>query len=172
MTLQVTFQVPGSKRTAEGQLALDRMAEALVQLNVDYLRAHPDTPKLADSGVRYDLGADVQGPWLTIPMVLAAGRGDCEDLAAWRVAELRVQGVDAHMCALHWNTAWESGAGKWGIHWKVCRPDRSAEDPSEGLATWAPAVGGRPSDLVWLAAAFFGTLIAVPVAYAVGARNR
>lgn len=172
MAMNVTFRLPGSTSDVDGQLALDQMAEALVQANVAYLQTHPDTPALYDSGVRYDLGADVQGPWQTVPAIIAHGRGDCEDLAGWRAAEYRVRGVQARMCTQYWNQSWQSGAGRWGVHWKVCLPDGTVEDPSAKLATWAPPVGGRPSDAVWLCAAFFGTLIAAPLVYDLGVRGR
>ena len=172
VTLLVTFKVPGTQHDAAGQLALDQLAETLVQLNVDYLRTHPNTPTLAQSGVYYDLGADVQQPWLTIPEILAAGRGDCEDLAGWRAAERRIEGIEAKMCPQGWLRTWQSGAGRWGIHWKVCLPDGTVEDPSAELARWAQPVGKEPGDKIWLTAAVLGTLVAAPLAWMLGRNMR
>lgn len=78
---------------------------ALVESNMLYLRNHPDTPDLYTFGragtVRYQrelpfydehLSKQVQPEeWQIIPEIIATGEGDCEDLASWRVAELRVK---------------------------------------------------------------------------------
>lgn len=70
------------------------LAEALIQCNLIYLRRHPDTPSLYDSGVRYvsETGSE---DWKDIHYCIKDGFGDCEDLACWRVAELRRQGIKA-----------------------------------------------------------------------------
>ena len=47
-----------------------------------------DYPPLYESGVRYRQEPRGVDRWLTIPLVLAAGVGDCEDLAGWRTSEL------------------------------------------------------------------------------------
>lgn len=64
---------------------------ALTKHDVDWLRAHPSTPSVYASGVRYEeepLGAD---DWADIPTCLKLMVADCEDLACWRAAELRVR---------------------------------------------------------------------------------
>jgi hypothetical protein len=63
--------------------------EGMVRANQDYLRAYPETPLLYRSGIRYQREPDGQEEWCDIPNIIAAGWGDCEDLAAWLVAELR-----------------------------------------------------------------------------------
>lgn len=68
--------------------------EALVYLNEVVLKKRKSTPLLASSGVRYDPDP-MKENWSTIDDVLARGRGDVEDLAAWRAAELRAQGEKA-----------------------------------------------------------------------------
>jgi hypothetical protein len=134
--------VPGDNSSAEGQLAMDTLAESLVQINEQWLRTHPETPNLYDSGVYYDLRADVQRPWQSIPRLYRMGRGDCEDIAAARTAELRVRhGIDARMCNQHWDHAWDASVeGGWGTHWLVCLPDGTVEDPSSKLSRGTPKV--------------------------------
>lgn len=68
--------------------------EALVYLNEVILKKRKSTPPLASSGVRYDPDP-MKENWSTIDDVIARGRGDVEDLAAWRAAELRAQGEKA-----------------------------------------------------------------------------
>lgn len=72
--------------------------EALVQQDVRYLRSHPRTPPLYEAGVVWRMeglnrctGRPAEH-FATIPEVMEQGWGDCEDLAAWRAAELRLAG--------------------------------------------------------------------------------
>ncbi len=71
--------------------ALEHMLEALTLLNVDYLRWFPETPNLYDSGVFYKREPRGEEKWTDIPVTLARGFGDCEDLACWLAAEYRVR---------------------------------------------------------------------------------
>jgi len=86
--------------------SMGHLLTALVAIDVDFLRAFPRTPLLYQSGVVYDRMQDEvdacgDDAWADIPHVLAATRGDCEDLACWRVAELRVRfGVAATVAVL------------------------------------------------------------------------
>jgi hypothetical protein len=61
-----------------------------------YLREHAGTPKLLASGVRYLREVDTEN-YQNIPRTLELKTGDCEDLAAWRIAELQEAGEDAHL---------------------------------------------------------------------------
>ncbi len=78
--------------------------EALTVQDARYLRSHPRTPAIYKSGVRWKMegvnpctGRPAEH-FATVPEVLAQGWGDCEDLAAWRAAELRLKGC-AHAFA-------------------------------------------------------------------------
>ncbi len=80
--------------TFDGPLHPDVMAglisnwvNALVYTNLAYLRMYPDTVPLYRSGVVYREEKLGQEDFFDIPTVLAQGYADCEDLAAWRVAE-------------------------------------------------------------------------------------
>ncbi len=79
-----------TERTRAAVLLL--LLEALVAHNIAYLRDHPDTPPLFRSGVRYRLDDPAGERWKDIAEVRATGDGDCKDLAAWRLAELRAWG--------------------------------------------------------------------------------
>jgi hypothetical protein len=68
----------------------------LTLANQRYLRAFPNTPPLYRSGVVYKRDPAGQEPWRTIPEILERGAGDCEDVACWKAAELRLKGIRAH----------------------------------------------------------------------------
>ncbi len=98
---------------------------ALQLSNEEWLRAHPRAPGIYRSGVRYRREDDAE-EWLTIPEVLRRGVGDCEDLAAWRAAELRVRhGVNARAVAKRIRPGL--------IHIVVAMGDGTYEDPSHAL---------------------------------------
>lgn len=107
---------------------LGLLLEALTQANTIYLDQHPQTPPLYRSGVVYRREESGQEEWETIPLVLTCGYGDCEDLAAWRAAELRKQGVNA-ACSFYFRRR-----GPMSIYHIVVRhPDGRIEDPSSLL---------------------------------------
>ena len=81
------FRDPADR--ARSQQALLWMLEALCKVNEGHLADRP-YPPLYEAGVRYQREEGTE-QWLDIPSVLEAGWGDCEDLACWRVAELRRQ---------------------------------------------------------------------------------
>lgn len=66
--------------------------ENLTKLNQLWLWAHPETPKIYESGVVYQREKPRREMWQSIPFIIARGSGDCEDLACWRAAELRCEG--------------------------------------------------------------------------------
>jgi len=84
-------------------------------------------PPLYESGVRYRREPRGSERWQTPSQTLARGEGDCEDLAAWRAAELRVSGEDLAARAV----VVRSGPRTW--HAVVQRGDGSFEDPSAAL---------------------------------------
>ena len=108
------------------------MLEALVAVNVlELRRAGPGLPTLYNAGIRYK--REERDPrtgkrleeWLTAAEVYQRRSGDCEDLAALRVAELRLRGVKARIWLRH------VSAHLW--HVLVRLPDGSFEDPSARL---------------------------------------
>ena len=103
--------------------ALGAALAALQTIDEIWLRAHPGTPRLYESGVVYEAETATE-EWLPWPYLLAAGVGDCEDLAAARASELRVCGEDPGARAI----AYKSGPRMW--HAVVLRGDGTIEDPS------------------------------------------
>lgn len=109
--------------------ALRSLLAQLTIMDISYLRRHPETPALYESGVRYQREERGAEDWQTIPQVLRARSGDCEDLATWRAAELRVRhGIKAKAVAY--------GRRKPDhvlFHIVVRYPDGHYEDPSRRL---------------------------------------
>lgn len=106
-----------------------QLFEALVTANIAYLHEHPETPRLFESGIRYDEEAPGSEDWQDIPETLKRGKGDCEDLACWRIAELRVRD---HEHAMAYLKRAERG-DRVLYHVAVWRADGRLEDPSRVL---------------------------------------
>ena len=86
-------------------------------------------PPLYSAGVRYVREPGKREEWQDIQTTLARREGDCEDLAAWRTAELRAQGVQAHPLIQY-----RLGpAGQQLMHALVELPGGKIEDPSRRL---------------------------------------
>lgn len=110
--------------------ALQTLLVALMLIDMEYLKANPHAPLLYDSGVRYEEEPVGQEDWQDAPTTLRMGIGDCEDLACWRAAELRVRfGVDA------WPqfTYKVRSNGAYLYHITVRLPHGQSEDPSRRL---------------------------------------
>lgn len=99
--------------------------EALAKTNYVFLQMYPDTVPLYQSGVYYREEPFGQEDFFDIPTVLEQGFADCEDLAAWRVAE-------------YWSVGWPAQPivtwdmfknGDILFHVRVQSPD-GLEDPS------------------------------------------
>lgn len=119
---------------------LGPMLDALTAVNVAWLRAHPAAPSILSpsAGVRYTREPYGEEEWRTLPAVLSAGAGDCEDLAAARAAELIVAGVRARAVPIHVNRGSRiGGPDLW--HIVVRLPDGRTEDPSAALGMAGPA---------------------------------
>ena len=114
----------------------------LMLQNLAWLRTYPNTPNLYDSGVTYkperrrvQMGKTLEygEEWQTIPWVIYRGYGDCEDLGAWRAAELRAKyGVKANPFI----KARRMPSGFWRAHVVVRWPDGRIEDPSAKLGMY------------------------------------
>ena len=115
--------------------AFDRLPEPaaleLVDLWLVALSLHDEAwiqsqgaPALYASGVRYREEPD--DTWSDVPACLLARLGDCEDLAAWRAAELRIAGTDA------WPFA-RLEPGRPVLYHALVRTPSGVEDPSRLL---------------------------------------
>lgn len=95
--LRIGFDVWRDGSAATLRLQLAALLSSLVALDEIALRANPRLPRLYDSGVRYRAEAPGAERWRDIPTILAQTPlvADCEDLSAWRVAELRREGIKA-----------------------------------------------------------------------------
>jgi hypothetical protein len=87
-------------------------------------RAGRPLPPMYAAGVRYDR-RDAHERWQLPSETFARKRGDCEDLASWRAAELRLRGENA--------TVGVRRTGPRVLHAVVIRGDGSVEDPSRRL---------------------------------------
>lgn len=103
-------------------------------------------PPLYAAGVIYREEAPGHEDWLDAPAVLKQGYADCEDLAAYRTAELRVAGftdvepvikyqwIPREMMIRQGYPAHKlPGRGVWLVHCCVRWPDGRIEDPSKIL---------------------------------------
>jgi transglutaminase-like putative cysteine protease len=120
MAIRIGFQVvPDAQR-------LRIMVDALVRLNLYEMRKAKFKP-LYESGVRYRRERRRVGQperWQTIRETYRLKEGDCEDLAAIRVAELRRQGIRAVPWFRRHRNLW---------HVLVRYPNGDFEDPSRIL---------------------------------------
>ena len=117
-TLHVQMEVPLFGPAIEAAL------EGLVALNVERM-ARRRYPPLYATKIRYRREPRGQEDWQSADRVLAAGSGDCEDLAGYRAAELRIGGELAYAGVV------PIADGKY--HAVVYRGDGSIEDPSRVL---------------------------------------
>lgn len=106
------------------------LLEALIKCNLIYLASNPKTPLLYSSGVRYQREPRSREEWQDIPTALKLTRADCEDLASWRVAELRHRGINAR-AHLKWFHSRKVNLTLYHVQVKL--PDGTIEDPSAKL---------------------------------------
>lgn len=122
-----------------GPAGLAHVLEHLVELDAATLAHNPSIPPLYATGVRYEResrlarsgrdvagidprSGDVEERFNHLARVLEIGAGDCDDLACWRAAELRVRhGIMARAIPV---------AVSSGYHVVVQYPDGTIEDPS------------------------------------------
>lgn len=118
--------------------SIHRLLECLAEIDADYLRTFPETPALYRSGVRYAQEPPGIEDFCDIPTILQSFHQrnpgervfvDCEDLAAWRAAELRLAGVRA-VPTFNFSPMIGGGAS---FHVQTLRPDGVIEDPSVRL---------------------------------------
>lgn len=133
-----------SLRIPSRPAAFDAALEGLTRVNEVLLGAR-DFPPLYTSGVRYK--TEPREVWRHVGDVLAEKWGDCEDLAAWRAAELRVSGEDTGASV----TTYQSGPRRY--HAVVRRGDGTLEDPSKMLGMKGgrkmDTLEGDPESLAW-----------------------
>lgn len=112
-------------------LAIREALEAVVVIDQLYLRLH-NVPSIYESGIRYEeepVGQPYED-FAAVPVILARGWGDCDDLVCWRIAELRNAGENAKV-RLKWEFDALRGARMY--HVLVRRANGQVEDPSKRL---------------------------------------
>ena len=113
------------------------LLEALCQVNKIWLELHPETPTLYDSDVVYEI--EKGELFRDIPNLIADGKGDCDCLASWRVAELRDIGIAARPYI-----KWRKEGNRWIYHAVVWLPGGKIEDPSLALGMGGAKIVRRP----------------------------
>jgi hypothetical protein len=110
---------------------LNVLVRALCALDVLYLRANPKTPRVKESGVVYANQPRGCERFLTVPAIMARGTADCDQLAPWRAAELRVRDGIKAMPEVR-----RMSKNLWHVY--VRMPDGSVEDISAHLGMRVP----------------------------------
>ena len=138
---------------AASERVLAKALDLLFTADVEYLRAHPNTPSIYTPGlVRYQreplpgqewVRQEVMTPtgpriavyprapeeWKAIPYILKDGYADCEDLACGRSAELVVH----HHIEARPTFSFRNVGNLSVYHIVTLLPDGSIEDPSKRL---------------------------------------
>lgn len=123
-----------------GRADIETALAAHVDACVRDLQRSPQRPLYA-AGVRYDRN-DPGERWQTPSETAARGAGDCEDLASWRCAELRLGGESCRVRVVR--------TGPRVLHAVVERQDGRIEDPSRRLGMGRERVGAmQTGTLTW-----------------------
>lgn len=122
-----------------GAILARRLVQAVIASNVYFLHTHPHTPLLYESGVRYarEPNAGKFEEFADIRRVLKRKWGDCDDLVAWRCAEIQYREKRPAQPLIYWREHDRSAEGKPPLviwHVQVRRTDTGeVEDPSRLL---------------------------------------
>jgi hypothetical protein len=120
-----------------GAILARKLLQSIVLSNRYYLHTHPNTPLLYSSGVRYqrEPNAFRYEEFADIPTVLKRGWGDCDDLVAWRVAEIQHREKRPADPLIYWRLHERPNGSPLTIwHVQVRRQDTGeVEDPSRLL---------------------------------------
>lgn len=125
----------GERERPLSRRALQTMLDALYRIDVLYLQAHPETPRIYDpraargtSRILYMEEPIGQEEWQDIPTCMKMGIADCEDVASWRAAELTVKdGIPARPI-FHEH---KRPNGSYLYHILTRYPNGRLEDPSQ-----------------------------------------
>lgn len=121
--------IPVTLDIEDGIDAISDAVNALAYMSLGQMRraaasGHP-LPPLYGGTIRYVRERPLMERWQTALRVAMRGKGDCEDLAAYRVAELNLQGQKA--------SAFASQVTPILVHIRVRLADGTIEDPSAKL---------------------------------------
>jgi hypothetical protein len=102
----------------------EQALEALVVANIACIACGYPVPRLVDLVYAEECCGEV---WRTIAALSVRGAGDCEDLAALRVADIVTDGIEARIELVEVGRSAEGGRA-W--HARVRRADGRVEDPA------------------------------------------
>lgn len=132
----VPFELDGFTKLFPDAAArtLAAFVEAMVTLDLEYLRLFPSTPTIYLAGIRYE---DTPA-WRDIPALLRHKTGDCKSIVAWRLAELRAKKENATLRVIYQGYDDED-------HYHLCvrRASSEVEDPSVRLGMRAHGLEPR-----------------------------
>lgn len=126
------FESPTDRQRSETCILW--LCEALAAIDKTWIEAYPQTPPLYQAPVKYHFDPARPDAWKDIPTIIKDGHGDCEDLACWRVAELRASGIPARPYI-----KWRRGSKGMIYHVVAWHPDGRIEDPSLALGMRGPS---------------------------------
>ena len=129
VTMMVPAQIDALIGACEGLASLNYQMMHHAQLGGDRF------PELYRSGIVYRREPIGEEVWQNAAELLRHGAGDCEDLAAYRAAELRMEGEPA--------TVSIKRTRRGSFHAVVRRADGRIEDPSKILIALEMARQGR-----------------------------
>lgn len=135
MRVTLDFNSPVLRRSKLFAEVARLAIEASVLVNRAHLRVFPNTPKMYESGVRYRLEPPGVEDFNDIETIIDRGWGDCAQLSAWRIAELREAGEGGEF-RIAWKEPedWdETFEGPRMFHVLIRRRDGRLEDPSVRL---------------------------------------
>lgn len=136
--MRINVAVPESNVQPE---VLDAALEAVTRLNEDMIekREVPIFKEALEQGIQWRPEPPGQEHFDHAAKVVGRGWGDCDDLAPYQAASLRVTGVDPDAKAV----VVQSGPKRW--HAVVERGDGSIDDPSAdaGMHEWYANKGNR-----------------------------
>jgi hypothetical protein len=127
--IDVAFSWDETTNPQDVALVTKSLVYTLAIQNLMFLRYNPNTPQLSNSGVRYK-AEKRREQFYDIGVVLSQGHADCEDLCAWRIAELWFSNHEAWPHVI-WFPSSETGLG-YGLHVQVVTR-YGIEDPSAML---------------------------------------
>jgi hypothetical protein len=142
----------------DSEAVMRDLLQVLVRTNRRYLRKHPECPRIYEADISYRRETTVE-EFNSIPVILKAGGGDCDDLAPWRVAELIERDREpARIYITCAETQDGMGEAKRLYHIRLKRADGTIEDPSEVLGMhralpdgWQPVDGVRDTEAASMA---------------------
>lgn len=117
----------GTHDKAISDATLQVFLDALSEIDENYLRRHPETPRLYHSGILYQEEPSGVEDWQDVATCLRKQKADCDDLGPWLAAERRVRD---HIASRPVATSQRRKDGGTLYHILAERPDGRREDPS------------------------------------------